>query len=282
MPDKTMDSLREAFMKDKDNIPDNCHMADQVSAYAFGELSSEEGQKAKEHLKSCRFCLDLYMDIKQSEEDAEKTKDEKVEVLPGLQKAFDKGKKPPVSPWQKINDAISDFFGGGFGFKPVATFATVALIMFVGFYVMRDSTAPYTIEIMLHGRTQVGFRGGQPEYKDFQVEPGGKINSGDYFRFQTKIDDDAFIYVIFQDSSGNIQSLEKGYIDGGKNLFLPEDNKWYHLDENTGTEKLYMLASTKKIDGFSDKIEKLKSDGIDAIDKVFPEATVKAFSFQHQ
>ena len=282
MPDKTMDSLREAFMKDKDNIPDECHIADQVSDYAFGELSSEDGQKVKEHIESCRFCLDLYMDIKMGEEDADKMKDEKVEVLPGLQKAIDNGKKPSVSPWQKISDAISDFFGGGFGFKPVATFATVVLVVIIGFYALRDSTTPYSIEIMLHGRTQIGFRAGQPEYKDFQVEPGGKMNSDDYFRFQTKIDDDAFVYVIFQDSSGNIQSLEKGHIKGGEDLFLPEGDKWYHLDENTGVEKLYMLASNKKIDGFRDKVEKLKSEGIEVIDKVFPKVTFKSFSFQHQ
>ena len=169
----------------------------------------------------------------------------KVEVLPGLQKAIDKGKKPVISPWQKISDAISDFFGAGFGFRPVATFAAVVMVIVLGFYIMRDTTthAPYAIQIMMQGRTQTGFRGGQPEYKEFQVEPNGQMMSGDYFRFQVKIDNDAYVYVVFQDSSGAILSMETGFVSGGTELSIPDGDNCFHLDDNTGTEKLYLVAS---------------------------------------
>jgi hypothetical protein len=189
-----------------------------------------------------------------------------------------------VSIWQKISEMFSNFFSDGFTLKPIATFATVAMVMILGFFLMQDGgdKTPYTIEIMMHGRTSVGFRAGQPEYKEFKVDPGGIMNSGDYFRFQATIDDDAFIYVIFQDSSGSIHSMEKGHITKGTELFLPDGNRWYHLDDNTGVERLYLLASTKQIDGFSNRIDKLKKDGIDAIEKVFPDATVKGFSFEHR
>ena len=282
MSDKIMDSLRQAFMKDKENIVDECHMVDQTSAYALGELSPEESGKVKDHLTTCRHCLDLYMDIRIAEEDAKIAKDERVEVLPKLQSAIDRGKKPAASPLQKIGAAISDFFGNGFSLKPVAAFATVVLLILGGIYVLRDKSTPYAIQIMLQGRTQIGFRGGQPEYNEFQVEPGGKMKSGDYFRFQTKIDKDAYVYVVFQDSSGSIESLEKGFIAGGKDLFLPDGNKWYHLDKNTGTEKLYLLASKNKIEDFAKRIEDLKSGGIESIGKVFPKATIQSFSFEHQ
>ena len=224
------------------------------------------------------------MDIKMAEEEAEQAKNEKVEVLPGLQKAIDKGKKPAVSPWQKISDTITDFFGGGFGFRPVATFAAVLMVMVLGFYMMRDTTshAPYAIQIMMQGRTQTGFRGGQPEYKEFQVERGGEIASGNYFRFQVTIDNDAFVYVVFQDSSGAIQSMEAGFVAGGTKLSLPDGDNWFHLDDNTGTEKLYLVASNEQIDGFNGKVEKLKRDGIDAVDKVFQDATINIFSFEHK
>ena len=212
MSDKTLDSLKQAFMKDKENIVDECPMADQISGYAFGELGPEESGKVKDHLNSCRYCLDLFMDIRMAEEDA---KNEKVEVLPGLQSAINRGKKPVASPFQKIGAAISDFFVKGFTLKPVVAFATVVLMILGGIYVWDESgltpDTPYAIKIMLHGRIQIGFRGGQPEYNEFQVEPGGQMKSGDYFRFQTKIDKDAYVYVVFQDSSGNIESLAKGY-----------------------------------------------------------------------
>jgi len=281
MTDKIIDSLKEAFMKDKKNMVDDCPMANKISSYAFGELGPQESAKVKDHLTTCRSCLDLYMDLRMAEEDAKNAKDEPVKVLPGLQEAIDKGKKPAESPFKKIIDAISDFFGKGFSLKPVAAFATAVLVVFIGIYVFRDS-APYNIQIMMHGRTQIGFRGGQPEYNEFVVESGGVMKSGDYFRFQTKIDKDAYVYVVFQDSSGNIESMEKGFIAGGKDFFLPDGNKWFHLDENTGTEKLYLLASKNKIDDFEKRIDDLKSGGIETIEKVFPKASIQSFSFKHQ
>lgn len=284
MSDELIESLRQAYMNDKDNNPDACSMADQVTDYAFGELEDEDADKVREHLKSCRSCLDMYMDIKMAEEDARIAKGEKVEVLSGLQKAIDRGKKPAVSPWQKITSAMSDFFGGGFAFRPVATFAAVVLVMVLGLYMMRDTTshAPYAIQIMMQGRTQTGFRGGQPEFKEFQVERGGQIMSGDYFKFQVTIDNDAHVYVVFQDSSGAIQSMESGFVAGGTELSIPDGDNWFHLDDNTGIEKLYLVASRDRIAGFTGKVKKLKQDGIDAIAKVFPDATIKIFSFEHK
>jgi hypothetical protein len=134
MSNESIESLRQAYMKENANIPEDCPLADQVSDYAFGELGAEEAGKVKEHLKACRFCIDLYMDIKVSEEDAEQAKDQKVEVLPGLQKAINKGKKPEASIWHKLGDAISDFLTGGFDFRQVATFATVVMVMVIGIY----------------------------------------------------------------------------------------------------------------------------------------------------
>jgi hypothetical protein len=71
-----------------------------------------------------------------AQEDAVQVKNERVEILPGLKRAIDKGKKPSGSIWQKITDAISGFFSGGFTLKPIATFATVAMVMILGFFRM--------------------------------------------------------------------------------------------------------------------------------------------------
>jgi hypothetical protein len=166
----------------------------------------------------------------------------------------------------------------------VATFAAVVLVLVLGFYIMNDtaSHAPYAIQIMMQGRTQTGFRGDQPEYKEFQVEPGGNIMSGDYFRFQVTIDNDAIVYALFQDSAGAIQAMEVGFVAGGTELSLPDGDNWFHLDDNVGTEKLYLVASDGKIDGFDEKVDKLKHDGIETIERVFPDATVKVFKFDHR
>jgi len=256
MPDEMMDSLRKAFMKDKKNAIDECPMADKATDYAFGELGPDETETVKKHIHTCRHCLDLVMDIKMAEEEAESMKDQNVEVLPGLQKAIDSVKSTTSPIFHKIGDAISGYISKGLDL--------------------------FSIDIVLYGKLQMGFRGGQPEYNETHIEPDGSMNSGDYFRFETKIDNDAFVYVVFQDSLGNIESMEKGYIAGNKAFFLPDGNKWYHLDQNAGTEKLYLLASKKEIKDFNNKIEDLKNSGIEKIGEIFRKATIRLFSFEHR
>ena len=286
MADEMMDSLRQAFMKDKEQSGDECPMAEQTTAYAFGELGEEESQKAKEHLHSCRSCLDLFMEIKMAEEEAGSAEGQKAEVLPGLQKAIDRKKQPSESFWQKIRGSISGLFSGS-SLKPVAAFAVAVLVIGVGIYIISDKGGvtqgkPYSMEIVMHGRTVIGFRGDQPEFRKFQVEPGGTLQSGDYFRFQTKIDRPAYVYVVFQDSAGKIDTMKKGRVPGNKAFFLPAGDKWFQLDQTTGTERLYMVASENEIDDFGQRIDWLKTEGIDTIDKVFPEATIQSFSFEHR
>lgn len=61
-----------------------------------------------------------------------------------------------------------------------------------------------------------------------------------------------------------------------------DETNWYQLDKNTGVERLYVMASENKIEDFGERVEKLKDQGIDNIEKVFPDAAVKTFSFKHE
>ncbi len=282
MSDETLDSLRKAFMKDKENAPGECPMAEITAAYAFGELSDEEAVKAREHIQTCRYCLDMYMDIKLAESDAQKAENKGMEILPGLQQAISREKKAEYSVLDKIKEALSDFFGQGF-LKPAVVFATFFVVIISGIFFLSDtSDTPYSIQIALQARTQTGFRGGQPEYKEFVVKSGGVLESDDYFRFQLQIDNDAYVYAIFLDSGGNIFSAEKDFILADTNFYLPNEKDWYQLDQNTGTERLYLLASENKIEDFGKRVEKLKDQGINRIQEIFTEATVKSFNFNHE
>ena len=282
MTDKRIESLRQAFMKENEPPAGECPMGDQATAYAFGELSTDEAKKVEAHIHTCRHCLDLVMEIRMADEEAAALQAQEVPVLPGLQQAINKGKEPKDSPFTRIVSAISDFFANAAQFKPVPALATMAIIIVAGVLMFRSPESPYTIQILMHGRTQVGIRGGQPEYKEFQVEAGGTMQSGDYFRFQTRIDKPAFVYVVFQDSAGKIDSLEKGLIPGGQDFLLPGGDQWFQLDKNTGTERIYMLASKDKIEDFGQKVDALRTAGIEKITQIFPRAKIQLFSFVHQ
>jgi hypothetical protein len=106
MIEENFEGLKKAFMENKTNPDDPCPMADQVTDYVFCELDAEEGLKVRQHIHTCRQCLELYMDIRLAEEESQKSN--KVEVLPGLQKAIDKSKRPKVSTLGKGGKMISD------------------------------------------------------------------------------------------------------------------------------------------------------------------------------
>jgi len=134
----------------------------------------------------------------------------------------------------------------------------------------------------LHGRSYSGLRSIETKYQKLQLEQGITLKSGDSFKIQAKIDQDAFVYVIFYDSVGKISSLRKGYINAGKEIFIPDINNWYQLDKNAGAETIYLLASRSEIKRFDSKVEDLKKTGVDSISPLFPEVSIQSFSFKHE
>jgi hypothetical protein len=64
--------------------------------------------------------------------------------------------------------------------------------------------------------------------------------------------------VVFQNSLGDIQSMEKGFISGETDIFLPDETNWYKLGENKGTERLYLVVARNKINNFDQRVYELK------------------------
>jgi hypothetical protein len=134
----------------------------------------------------------------------------------------------------------------------------------------------------MHGKTQIGFKESQPEYKDFQAETGVSLQSGDYFRFQVKVDKSAYVYIVFQDCAGEFYSMKKGLVPGGQAFSLPGENNWFQTDMNTGAQQLFVLASKKQIKDFEKKVDALRKEDIFEIYRLFSRATIQLFRFSHK
>jgi len=63
---------------------------------------------------------------------------------------------------------------------------------------------------------------------------------------------------------------------------IPKDDQWFRLDDSTGKETIYLLASPKAIEDIDRRIEELKKSGVGKIAKMFPGAAVKLFTFKHK
>lgn len=272
-----MDSLKSTFRETRTPTTEECPMVDLTIAYALGDPDLDEQSEIKDHIQTCRYCLDMFLDVRAAKSESQSLEGKKVDILPGLQTAL-KRDTPRSSIWDKIRN----IFSGEtlFSPKPIAILVTACLVLFVSIYGLLDR--PVAVEIMLHGRSFIEFRGGNPVYEEIQLKPGGTLKSNDSFRIQAEIDKDAFVYVIFYDSSGKISFIRKGYINAGKEIFMPDINNWYQLDKNAGTETIYLLASRNEIKRFESKVEELKKTGVDTISRLFPEASIQSFSFNHE
>jgi len=80
------------------------------------------------------------------------------------------------------------------------------------------------------------------------------LKSGDQIKFFLKLSHSCFVYLIYQSSQEEVSVLfpyrfkqsAKDYKVSG-NHYIPKGNQWFELDEYTGLEKFYLLASTERL-----------------------------------
>ena len=101
---------------------------------------------------------------------------------------------------------------------------------------------PLTITARFVAEKVVGGR-----YELVALTDGSRLRSGDGYQVRVSTNAPAYVYVLTLDSAGKVYSLlpykkvRHTKITGQK--VLPSPDKWYWLDQNTGLETLYVLAS---------------------------------------
>ena len=80
------------------------------------------------------------------------------------------------------------------------------------------------------------------------------LKSGEEIKIMVKMTKECFIYVVHQDSKGEIELLFPSKIQQfqidyvvDKNYYSPKGRSWGVLDKNTGKEVFFLLASTERL-----------------------------------
>jgi hypothetical protein len=79
------------------------------------------------------------------------------------------------------------------------------------------------------------------------------LKTGDQIKFFLKVNDNCFVYLIYRSSQGELSILfphrfklmSAEYTLKG-NHYIPKSDQWFELDEHTGEERFYLLASKKR------------------------------------
>jgi hypothetical protein len=80
------------------------------------------------------------------------------------------------------------------------------------------------------------------------------LNSGEEIKMMVKLTRDCFVYVVHQDSKGEvellfpykIQQFQSDYV-ADKNYYVPKGRGWSPFDKNTGKEIFFLIASTERL-----------------------------------
>ncbi len=92
------------------------------------------------------------------------------------------------------------------------------------------------------------------------------LTTGDQFKMLVVLKKKSFVYLIYYSGQGEIQLLFpnglKQFSDNYKiaeKYYIPQGDLWFALDEKTGLERFYLLASAKRLKGLEDLLNAYES-----------------------
>ena len=198
-----------------------------------------------------------------------------------------------------IMQFIREFFNFNWLGKPLpvavrsGAFALLVLLIVSTTFFYRQQRVPLTLQMEVVGKTGVETTRGIPgKPVEKIIDEGDALLSNDYCRINFEIDHDAYAYVLFHDSMGKLHQLypdpaieDPQKAKGKVKYTIPQgENNWYKLNDHTGTETVFVLASKKPIADLKGDLNSIQSlNNEDLLELFKTKANVlKVLSFKHE
>lgn len=136
IPGKLMDTLRRGYAGDREKAFEDCPVSENAIAYAFEELAPDAQQKVKDHLQSCRACMNLVLDARAAETESQAQGGRPETVLPALSNAINHPSKPSL-----IEKLAAGFRMPSMVPKFIATAAAACMAVSIVYTVIKDPAA---------------------------------------------------------------------------------------------------------------------------------------------
>ncbi len=130
------------------------------------------------------------------------------------------------------------------------TTSLLFLVLFSFGFAQEPDTVTFTYGV-------VGMKSGQPDDL-FEVENGGTLHSGDYFKINYKLHGPSYFYIVLEASDGSFYLYHTASHGEGAETVTGSATSldWLQLDNSTGTEKIYMICSTERLEELEEQFEK--------------------------
>jgi hypothetical protein len=273
-----------------------------LACFAEGKMDGEKRALLEQHLISCKQCCDAVVSL------------HKVvhfpgdELLPEVPKAEVRklaslveeraGGHDHITIGVKFWNVLKGFFSFDFIPLPVAVkscaAAAVVLLVCSATYLYYQQTMPLSLTMEVVGKTPVMATRGTPGEKTVEtiLAEGDILFSKDYCRIHFELNRDAYAYVLYYDSSGELHQLfpdpEAKTVEALKAntpYTVPAaDDQWFQLDDNRGTETVFMLASPAPLSNLKDIYPSIQGLSREEALNVFKNSApvFRVLSFQHR
>jgi len=276
----------------------------ELSRFAEGSMDEKKRVLVEEHLISCQKCCDYVVSLHRvihfpGDETLPGVPQEQVRKVNALVK--DRGReKDSVSNLERLSRFLKDFFNFDFIRLPLpravksCAAAAVVILMFSATYLYYQQTVPLSLTMEVVGKTRVMATRGTPGEKTVEtiIKEGDTLFANDYCRINFELNRDAYAYVLYYDSKGEIHQLfpdpaskTPQEIKANTPYTVPAaDDQWFQLDHNRGTETVFMVASTTPISSLKDMYPSIQGLSREAVLDLFKSSApvFKVLSFQHQ
>jgi len=286
--------IKQVFskMKKLSPKPKKCPEDELLAAYLEGSLKEKEREGIEEHLVLCSQCTESLISLSEAESSYPSTEesfssDRVVRRIKDLVRP-----RETFSLWERVSSWFTVF-------RPVPVMVATSVILVAvtfGIYNLRKPSepvleipTPIIFNIIARMSSEPLTRGESPDYREVDVKDGGVLHSGDMFRIKFELREEAYVYLLALDSLGNLSRLfpDKDTelplkIKPHETYIIPIEDEWLQLDDNTGQETLYLLASTEPIEDIDQRLDELRKSGTDKITEIFPGVKIQHFSFRHE
>jgi len=311
---KVMAALQKAFKKPPE-ADLSCPEPEQVISCALEESTAASQQQVKDHLLTCRNCLELYLDVRLAQSESQSPAgDELEEISP---------EGPSKAGWLAVlgHKARESFEALGRPKRLFPALAAVSLIILVIILGHEEksqvlpprqlarqrevppsappSAAPSQVPTAAKPLPPNSVPGHlaarlQAETKDssktksfsatgalrepIYLEFAVVPNNG--FRLSYRASQNAYAYLLRQDQNGNISLLHSSGIEGGKIYYYPAQNHLPESDAATPAATVFLIAAPTPVTDLKVRLKELQRLGKDQMQILFPDATIRSLSVQ--
>jgi hypothetical protein len=103
-------------------------------------------------------------------------------------------------------------------------------------------------------------------YTEVLVNEGSILRSRDNFQVHIEVNRPTYVYILIYDSQGKAGQLfpdpkidHPEFIEPGRKILIPQRDLWFWLDDETGTETIYVLVSEKPMTDIRGLLAKMEA-----------------------